>query len=167
MNENEPITEDKKKYEKNFLLFLSQTKTYVFFGILNIGYRIILFIVLMACVYTTTSDTTSSYYGGGYYNDDDDRDYDYKERGGWNNNIKQKDNINCLLKGCEKCNLLNACTSCFSGLEPIYRNNKIIECHNPCQTGKGNKCLTCYETKNECKTCNPGYTLTSSGECIT
>ncbi len=150
---NENQTEQNKKYDKNFLLNLSETKKYISFGILNIAYRIILFIILMACVYKQSSDTTSVSSGGGYYYNHYDDDY-------------KLNNLICSLKGCEKCSSLNGCTSCFPGLKPIYRNNKIIECHNPCQTGAGDKCLTCYKNINKCKSCNTGYTLTSSGKCI-
>ena len=102
-----------KKYEKNFLLNLSENKTGIIFGILNAGYRIILFIILCACVYTSKSNNRLL--------SEVDKDDDYK----------QKYNNFCSLSGCEKCTPLNICTSCFTGYEPIYRNNEIIKCHNP------------------------------------
>ena len=67
----------------------------------------------------------------------------------------------CSLDKCIKCNGTydnNDCISC-GDLENIYENGKIIECKNTCETGPGEKCLTCYEDKIACKSCNTGYKL--------
>ena len=72
----------------------------------------------------------------------------------------------CSLEGCIKCNGTyknNECISCGK-LESVYLNNKIIKCNNTCETGDEEKCLTCYEDKPECKTCNIGYKLID-GKC--
>ena len=62
----------------------------------------------------------------------------------------------CSLDKCAKCNGTyenNECISC-GDLENIYENGKIIECKNTCETGTGEKCLTCYDDKIACKSCN-------------
>ena len=72
----------------------------------------------------------------------------------------------CSLDKCIKCNGTyenNECISC-GDLENIYENGKIIECKNTCETGPGEKCLTCYEDKIACKSCNTGYKLVD-GKC--
>ena len=72
----------------------------------------------------------------------------------------------CRLKGCIDCKGTsdnNECINC-GGLESIYNDGKIIECKNTCETGEEEKCLTCYEDKIECKSCNIGYKLVN-GKC--
>ena len=68
----------------------------------------------------------------------------------------------CSIKGCIKCHGTyesNICTDC-GNLKKVYdKNNKIIECTNSCETGEEEKCLTCYEDKLGCKSCNIGYKL--------
>ena len=72
----------------------------------------------------------------------------------------------CRLKGCIDCKGTsdnNECINC-GGLESIYNDGKIIECKNTCEIGEEEKCLTCYEDKIECKSCNIGYKLVN-GKC--
>ena len=88
----------------------------------------------------------------GYYNPDDD--------------ITMEDCKKCSLEGCQKCNgtyEYNECTDC-GNLISVYNNSKIIKCNNTCETGKDEKCLTCYEDKIQCKSCNIGYKL-NNGKC--
>ena len=80
----------------------------------------------------------------------------------------QKDCQKCSLEGCQKCNGTyekNECYSCGDLLSIYDSNNKIIKCDNICEIGEEEKCLTCYENKTECKSCNLGYTLVK-GKCI-
>ena len=74
----------------------------------------------------------------------------------------------CSLEGCIKCEGTyenNICTDC-GDLKSVYDNsNIIIKCDkNLCDIGEEEKCLSCIEKKNECKTCNIGYIL-SDGKC--
>ena len=67
----------------------------------------------------------------------------------------------CSLEGCVKCNGTydkNECTSC-GYLQSIYQSNKIIRCVHTCEEGPEEKCLKCYNDKNECQSCNIGYNL--------
>ena len=79
------------------------------------------------------------------------------------NDITLEDCQKCSVKGCIKCHGTyesNICTDCGQ-LKSVYDNNhnKIIECSNSCETGEEEKCLTCYEDKLGCKSCNIGYKL--------
>ena len=79
------------------------------------------------------------------------------------NDITLEDCQKCSIKGCIKCHGTyesNICTDCGQ-LKSVYDNNhnKIIECSNSCETGEEEKCLTCYEDKLGCKSCNIGYKL--------
>ena len=84
------------------------------------------------------------------------------------NDITLEDCQKCSVKGCIKCHGTyesNICTDCGQ-LKSVYDNNhnKIIECSNSCETGEEEKCLTCYEDKLGCKSCNIGYKLVN-GAC--
>ena len=164
--ENRDMTNNEKKenYDNNPLSNLSEKTKKVLFAFIIIIYRLILFIILVIYVYTgdddekkstnTTRLLTDKFTHSGYYIPYDDK--------------LQNNYLKCSLIGCEECQgnfLSNECIKCGSGIEPIFENGKIIKCNNPCEVGEGEKCLSCYEDKNECKTCNIGYNLTSSGKC--
>ena len=81
-----------------------------------------------------------------------------------------KDCQKCSLEGCAKCSGTysnNICNDCGE-LTSLYENGKIIKCNtnskNMCDIGDEEKCLTCVENKNECKTCNVAYVL-KDGKC--
>ena len=74
--------------------------------------------------------------------------------------------MKCSLEGCIKCNgtyEYNECTNC-GNLIAVYENNTIIKCNNTCETGPEEQCLTCYQDKIECSSCNIGYKLVD-GKC--
>jgi len=78
-----------------------------------------------------------------------------------------KDCKKCSLEGCEKCNGTykeNECNICGNNLKPVYKNNKIIKCNDPCETGEEDKCLICSNKTNQCEKCNIGYIL-KDGTC--
>ena len=73
----------------------------------------------------------------------------------------------CSIKGCINCHGTyesNICTNCGNLRSVSDKNNKIIECSNSCEIGEEEKCLTCYEDKLGCKSCNIGYKLVN-GTC--
>ena len=83
-----------------------------------------------------------------------------------------KDCQKCSIEGCIKCSGTynnNICTDCGS-LISVLEKGKIIKCNAPsknkisCEIGEEDKCLTCVENKNECKTCNIAYKLVE-GKC--
>ena len=101
-------TQNEEKYDINCLMFLDPCKKRLLFFCFVIIYRIVAFSLLLALVYNSGNSKSD-------------------------NSNKNDYNITCLLKGCSKCtgtNTSNECNSCFEGLEPIYKDNKIIECHN-------------------------------------
>ena len=74
--------------------------------------------------------------------------------------------VKCSLDGCAKCQGIyeyNECISC-GYLTNIYENGKIVQCFNECEEGTKEKCLKCYKDKNECESCNLGYSLIN-GKC--
>ena len=162
----EKNTEDIKKYDNNCLMFLSPCTKRIIFFCLVVIYRLVIFILLLAYVYNSGDSKSKE------SNKDNDNDYNLKSSVHYDydheDNDKDINNIICSLKGCLRCtgtNTLNECNSCYSGLEPIYEDGKIKECHNPCETGEGDKCLTCHEIYNRCLTCNINYGLNSLGKC--
>ena len=148
--------EDEPRYDSNFLIYLSKTKKMVGFVILSVLYRIIIIYILLLKVYQVNSSK---------YKRNLETKYEVKDKA-----FKINDLI-CSLKGCNSCigtQEATECISCYVGFEPIYGDNSsktIIECRNPCKTGEGKMCKTCFQTKNECQTCNIGYYLASNGKC--
>ena len=77
-----------------------------------------------------------------------------------------EDCIKCSLEGCIECTGTyenNECINC-GDLESIYKDGKIIKCKTICETGEEEKCLTCMDNSNKCKSCNIGYKLID-GKC--
>ena len=116
----------------------------------------IIFLIVFLCVRKKKGkdkESSSNICVDGYFIPDDDETHQNCQK--------------CSLEGCQKCNGTyenNECYSCGS-LESIYNNdNKIIKCNRICETGDEEKCLTCYENKAECKSCNIGYKLVK-GKC--
>ena len=71
-------------------------------------------------------------------------------------------------KACKKCSITNCnvcsgttnsniCSSCLNGYFTNYNRGTIISCDNLCQTGSGEKCLSCDNNSNICSSCNKGY----------
>ena len=103
-------------------------------------------------VYQTDTIKTRITCQKGYYNPDDD--------------LTMEQCIKCSLERCSKCNgtyEYNECIDC-GDLINVYNNSRIIKCNNTCETGSEEKCLTCYEDKIQCKSCNIGYKLVN-GKC--
>ena len=73
----------------------------------------------------------------------------------------------CSIENCTKCEgdlSDDICISCKSNLIPIYKNNKIIKCEIPCETGKNEICLECDKNNNICYICNEWYYLPEDDE---
>ena len=76
--------------------------------------------------------------------------------------------IGCVLANCKKCSGTqdsNRCTECKDNTVPVYDNEVIRSCIFSCETGSGDKCLTCDSSQTQCASCNEGFKL-NDGKCI-
>ena len=77
----------------------------------------------------------------------------------------------CSLDNCQFCHGTkdsNICDLCDDNYEPQIENDIIKSCiiRHVCETGDGDKCLTCSNTDaSKCGSCNPNYKLTVDGKC--
>ena len=72
----------------------------------------------------------------------------------------KKECSKCMLGNCKKCSGTqdnNRCTECNDDTVPVYDNEVIEACNNSCETGSGDKCLTCDSSQTQCASCNEGF----------